>query len=82
MPRSSYFRRPGDALTSAEAAHLLTRAAAGEVLPCLPVKTAKGWTLQSTAALDTTQLRAHRERLNAVAAVLQDAAPALPGLLA
>jgi len=82
MPHASYFRRPGDVLTPAEAAHLLTRAAAGEALPCLPVKTAKGWTLQSTAALDDTQLRAHRERLNAVAAVLNDAAPVLPGLLA
>ena len=52
MPHPSYFRCPGDVLTSAEVAHLLTRAAAGEVLPCLPVKTAKGWTLQSAAALD------------------------------
>ena len=68
---SAYLLRPGSLLTPAEAAHLLTREAAGETLPSVPHKTAAGYALTSRAALSLADLRAHAERVRSLREFLE-----------
>lgn len=65
-PRSGYVMPAGSRLTSAEAAHLLTREAAGERLPSVPHPTPAGYVLTPRAVLTLEQLEQHTRRVRAV----------------
>lgn len=78
MPRTLYH---GDPLSPAQAAHLLTRAAAGEVLTHAPVKSGEGWTLAHLATLSAAQHREHARRVRLTADLL-DGHPVPAALLA
>lgn len=73
-----YRKAHGHMLTLAEAAQLLTRAAQGERLSFVPVRTPTGFELAHVATLTPTQHEDHARRVRAVAAALATfAAPAL-----
>lgn len=65
-----YRLRHGAALTLEEAAQLLTRAAQGEVLTHVPVKTPGGYRLAHRATLTFEEREDLARRTRAVAAVL------------
>lgn len=76
---SAYFLPAGSLLTPAEAAHLITREAAGETLPSIPHKTPAGYVLTPRAALTLAELRQHAERVREVRNMLEPyQRPALP----
>lgn len=65
------YRLPvGFQLSSAEAAHLLTREAAGERLPCIPLRTPAGYVLALRLTLTPAEREKHRERVTRAAQVL------------
>jgi hypothetical protein len=70
LPCSAYVLPLGSLLTDAEAAHLLTREAAGELLPAVPHRTAAGYVLTARAALTLADLGAHARRVAEVRELL------------
>ncbi len=76
---SAYRLPAGSPLTPAEAAHLLTREAAGERLPAVPHRTPAGYVLTPRAALTLSDLEQHTHRVRAVRDALAPyRLPALP----
>lgn len=67
---TAYRLSAGAALTDAQAAQLLTRAAQGEALNWAPVKTGPGWKLAPLYTLTAAQLAQHRERVSRCREVL------------
>lgn len=70
MHPPAYTRRHGDALSQAEAAHLLTRAAQGEHLTHAPVKADHGYRLAHVATLTEQQRQAYRAQVAQLARLL------------
>ena len=60
----------GSPLTQAEAAQLLTRAAAGEALQLAPVKRGHRWALAHLQTLSAADLSAYRARVELTAQLL------------
>ena len=60
---TAYTLHHGAALSPAEAAHLLARAAQGDALTHAPVKEGTGYVLAHLATLSAQQLAAHRAQV-------------------
>jgi hypothetical protein len=70
-PSAAPYRLPhGAPLSDAQAAHLLTRAAAGEPLTWAPVRQGAAWTLAHLATLSAAQRREHAQRVHRTAQLL------------
>lgn len=79
-PSAAPYRLPhGAALTDAQAAHLLTRAAQGEALNWAPVKTGPRWVLAHVATLSPAERADHARQVRLTADLI--AGRAVPALL-